>query len=75
MAFTYGGSRADFYCSPPLSFPSVLIIEMTGLLSVFSLLPVQTLKSQEEAEDEQEQRGKGDKSRPLSPHEDGIERY
>lgn len=46
---------------------------------MFSLLPVQTVKkregSQEEAEDEEAQGGKKKKQGPVSPQDDGIERY
>lgn len=73
------------FITPSPSFSSVSlsiflwIFEMTGLLSVFSLLPVQTVKkregSQEKAEDEEEQEGKRKSRGPVSPQEDGIERY
>lgn len=63
---------------------SILNSEMTGLLSVFSLLPVQTVKrqegSREEAEEEEEPGGlKKNQARGVSPQEDGessdTERY
>lgn len=58
-----------------------MVSEMTGLLSVFSLLPVQTVRkpegSREEAdEEEEEEEGGSRKSRgPASQLEDDIERY
>lgn len=79
--FTNGRTqRHAFVCCPEFQDVclSILNSEMTGLLSVFSLLPVQTVKrqegSREEAEEEEEPGGlKKNQARggKVSPQEDG----